>query len=317
MEYRTLGRTGLSVSVCGLGCGGHSRLGMSQNKGETNAVAIVHKALEWGVNFIDTAEAYGTEGVVGKALKTQTKPRDAVILSTKVSTRHHDEKRLRTASEVQEAVEGGLSRLKTEYIDILHLHGVPPNDYDYCRSELVPLLEKLRDAGKIRFLGITEVFMHDSGHAMLQKAVQDDCWDVMMVGFNLLNQSARERVLSVTQAKNIGILDMFAVRRALSNTDALRDLLADLVKQGLVSDEVLDDAEPLGFLLKDGIAETIPDASYRFCRDEPGIHVVLSGTGNLDHLETNVRSLDRSPLPEAITERLKSLFAKVDSVSGN
>jgi aryl-alcohol dehydrogenase-like predicted oxidoreductase len=58
MNYRTLGRTGLSVSSMGLGCGGHSRLGMSQQKGEDNAVRVVRRALDLGINFIDTADLF-------------------------------------------------------------------------------------------------------------------------------------------------------------------------------------------------------------------------------------------------------------------
>ena len=73
----------------------------------------------------------------------------------------------------------------------------------------------LRDAGKIRFLGLTERFVKDTTHAMLT-ALLDDCWDAVMVGFNLLNPSARRRILTRTSALDIGVMNMFAVRRALS-----------------------------------------------------------------------------------------------------
>ena len=68
MDYVTFGRTGLNVSVMGLGCGGPSRIGMSADKSEAESVDIVRRALDAGVNFIDTAEGYGTEGIVGKAI---------------------------------------------------------------------------------------------------------------------------------------------------------------------------------------------------------------------------------------------------------
>jgi len=242
MDYTTLGRTGLSVSVMGLGCGGHSRLGMSQDKGEANAIAVVRRALDMGVNFIDTAAAYRTEEVVGNALRAGATPRSSVVLSTKVSPERGGggESVLRTASEIREAAEGCLRRLQTDYVDVLHLHGVSADEYDYCAAELVPALVGLREAGKVRFLGITEAFASDPQHRMLSRAVQDDCWDVIMVGFNLLNQSARERVLAVTQSKNIGVLDMFAVRRALSDSAALKALMADLAAQGLVDKDGFD-----------------------------------------------------------------------------
>ncbi|MDX1934066.1 MAG: aldo/keto reductase [Capsulimonadales bacterium] len=315
MEYRTLGRTGLSVSVMGLGCGGHSRLGLSQQRGEENAIGIVRQALAAGINFIDTAEAYGTETVVGQALASSDTPRDAVVLATKVSVDRRGGEGKRTADELCEAAEAGLRRLRTDYVDVLQLHGVTADEYDYCRTELVPALERLRDQGKIRFLGITEAFIPDPGHVMLRRAIRDDCWDVMMVGFNLLNPSARVRVLPTTLAKGIGVLDMFAVRRALSNPDALKELMRELVERGQVDPEAFDADDPLGFLLSE--ADSLPDAAYRFCRDEPGVHVVLSGTGNPEHLAANLRSLSRPPLSPALLERLRTLFARVDSVSGN
>ena len=190
MDYVILGRTGLSVSVMGLGCGGQSRLGLATGKTEAEAVALVRKAVDLGINFIDTAEAYGTEGVVGQGIEGT--PRESIILSTKVSPRQ--EGKLATAAQIKARVDGCLRRLQTDCVDILHLHGVAAEDYAYIREELVPALLELREEGKIRFVGITEAFIPDPQHRMLAQALKDDCWDVMMVGFNLLNQSARERV---------------------------------------------------------------------------------------------------------------------------
>ena len=157
MQSVILGRTGCAVSVMGLGCGGHSRLGLTTGKTEAEAVAVVREALALGINFIDTAEAYKTEGVVGKALAGTS--RDSVVLSTKVSPRR--EEHLATATEIKERAEGCLQRLRTDHVDILHLHGVAAAECDYARSELVPALLELRDEGKIRFLGITEAFASD------------------------------------------------------------------------------------------------------------------------------------------------------------
>src|SRR5271169_1346851 len=81
MEYVTLGRTGLRVSVAGLGCGGFSRLGLGTGKSEDGAIGIVHQAIEHGVNLFDTAAAYGTEAVLGKAIKSVA--RDKVVVCTK------------------------------------------------------------------------------------------------------------------------------------------------------------------------------------------------------------------------------------------
>ena len=75
MEYVGLGRTGLRVSVAGLGCGGFSRLGLGRGKSEAEAVALIHQALDLGVNLFDTAAAYGTEAVLGKALEAVRRER--------------------------------------------------------------------------------------------------------------------------------------------------------------------------------------------------------------------------------------------------
>ena len=85
MQYTTLGNTGLRVSVAGLGTGGFSRLGLKAGRSEDEAARLIHEAVGLGINFIDTAPSYGTEGVVGRALKTI--PRDQVVIATKAQFR--------------------------------------------------------------------------------------------------------------------------------------------------------------------------------------------------------------------------------------
>ena len=310
MDYVTLGRTGLRASVLGLGGGGHSRLGQQTGASADASAAIVRRALELGVNFVDTAEAYGTEALIGAALRGVD--RASVILSTKKSP--VAEGQPISADALVAALDASLMRLGTDYVDIYHLHGVRPEHYTRAAEELVPALERLRDAGKIRFLGITEVFGSDTGHTMLARAVPDDCWDVMMVGFNMLNQSARERVLAETRRRGIGTLCMFAVRDALSRPAKLREVVAGLVAQGALDPAAVDADDPLGFVLE--AAESIPEAAYRFCRAEPGLDVILSGTGNPQHLEANVAAILRPPLPAPLRQRVIDLFGGIDSVSG-
>jgi aryl-alcohol dehydrogenase-like predicted oxidoreductase len=312
MDYTTLGRTRLRVSVMGLGCGGHSRLGQSYGNTEEQSVEVVERALDLGVNFFDTAEAYGTEEILGKGL--QGARRDQVVISTKRSVWGDDGLR---AEGVAPALEASLRRLGTDYVDVYHLHGLSAQHYDSAVGELVPELIRLRDQGKLRFIGVTEAFASDPGHEMLSRAVQDDCWDVIMVGHNILNQSARERVLATTMEKNIGVLIMFAVRRALSDRKALAEALADLRERGRVDSKLVGDETALDFLIHPGGATSLQDAAYRFARYEPGVHVVLSGTGRVEHLEANAESLSRPPLPAADVKRLQQMFAGVDDVSGN
>lgn len=293
----------------GLGGGGPSRLGQRTDKTAAESIAIVRHALDAGINFFDTAEGYGTEDIVGKGIKGID--RNAVVISTKKSCRKGI-----SPQAVQEGLEASLARLGTDYVDIYSLHGVLAQDYDGLYAEIVPTFIRLREQGKIRFIGITEAFNSDPTHQALQRALHDDVWDVMMVGFNILNQSARETVLAKAIEKNIGIQVMFAVRLALSNATRLREVVADLIKAQQLDPVDIDLEDPLGFLVKEGHAASLPDAAYRFCRDEPGTHVILSGTGDPNHLQENISSFSRRPLPESVVKRLEHIFRNVDSVTG-
>lgn len=324
METKILGRTGLDVTVMGVGCGGPSRAGQSTGKSEAESVAVVRAVLDAGINFIDTAEAYRTEGIVGRSIRGLD--RSKLVISTKKSGG-----RSITPATLRRSLEESLQRLGTDYVDVYHLHGVMLEEYPYLAAEIVPELLKLRGEGKIRFLGITERWNADTRHLMLQRAMQDDVWDVVMVGFNLLNQSARELVFQRAIEQSVGILVMFAVRRALSRPDKLAEVLAELIAAGQIDPADLDRfdldgpdsgrrdpdlAHALDFLIHDGGAVSIPDAAYRFCRDEPGTHAILSGTGNPVHLQDNIESFYRPPLPDADRRRLEHIFRNVDSVTG-
>ena len=309
MEYTTLGRTGLKVSVMGLGCGGFSRIGQATGKTEEESIAIVRYGLNSGINFIDTAEFYRTEKIVGKGIEGFN--RENIILSTKKSAWGKIK-----PDKVIKSLERSLKNLGTDYIDIYHLHGVILEDYDYLFSEVVPTLLEMRDQGKIRFLGITERFNPDPDHSMLQQALQDDVWDVMMVGFNILNQSARDRIFLPAIEKKIGILIMFAVRLALSRPKHLKKCIKELIENKQITPSMIDKEDPLGFLIHDNGAESIVEAAYRFCRYEPGTHVILSGTGSLVHLKENIKAMQKPPLPENDVIKLKEIFKNVDSITG-
>lgn len=314
MQYKILGRTGLNVSVAGLGCGGHSRLGQTKGNSEEQSVAVVSAALDLGINFIDTAAAYGTEKIVGAALKGR---REKVIISTKTGIISWAEPNAKpySGAQVLAHLDKSLTRLGTDYVDLYNLHGIVAAQLDYVAAEIVPALIKAREQGKLLFLGITEHFGADTSHKMLSAAIPTGVWDVVMVGFNLLNPSARRNVLRLSQAHNVGVQDMFAVRRALSSPEGLNEALDAIDKAGQLDRSKLDTNDPLGFLKED--SGGIVDAAYRFCRHEPGIHVVLTGTGNIEHLKENVASINRGPLPSKMLSKLEDVFGQVDSVSGN
>jgi len=312
MQRVRLGRTGLNVSAVGLGCGGHSRLGMAGGQDEAHASRIVAAALDFGIDFIDTARAYGTETAVGNAIRGR---RDRVVISTKALP--GGAAGLMSGAELRDSLELSLQRLGTDYVDVFHLHGVLIDQYEHCIEVLLPELVRAREAGKIRFIGITERFGVDTNHTMLATALPDDHFDVIMVGHNLLNPSARHSVFPLTRKHDVGTLIMFAVRRALTNADTVRAVVEQLVDAGAVDARAVDRRDPLAFVTARSDVKSLVEAAYRFCRHEPGADVILTGTGSVEHLRENVDAILAPPLPIGISERLAQIFRTVDSVSGD
>jgi aryl-alcohol dehydrogenase-like predicted oxidoreductase len=308
MQTTILGRTNLCVSRMGIGAGGPSRLGKRTGKSESECVDILRQAFDAGVNLVDTSDTYSTESIIGQAI--QGRDRSSIVISTKKSTRRKEV----TPKTIEQNLNHSLQCLGTDYIDIYSLHGVVPQDYDYLVSEVYATLQKAREQGKIRFIGLTEMFNEDMTHITLRQGLEDDLWDVVMVGFNILNQTARQAVLQNAIQHNVGVQVMFALRKALSHPNDLQAFVAHLIQKGEIDPADVDRQNPLGFL--DASTVSLADAAYRFCRDEPGVHVVLSGTGNPEHLAANVASFDRPPLPEADVQRLRHIFRNVASTTG-
>jgi aryl-alcohol dehydrogenase-like predicted oxidoreductase len=315
MEYTSLGKTGLEVSVVGLGCGGHSKLGQLQGASIAESVRVVHEAIDLGINIVDTADTGGMEWIVGAAIHDR---RDRVQVATKLHPSNKDSEITVDARKLRGYVEDALHRLRTDRIDIFYLHGVAPKEYDHCVAELLPELHHLRERGLIRFVGVTEswTFSGDTAHRMLSQAVRDDHWDVLMTAFNILNQTAVESVLQPALAKEIGVFVMYAVRDLLSRPKLLRAAVRAAIDEGVLDPKAIDADDPLGFLVQGG-ATSVVEAAYRFVRHTPGVSVVLTGTGNVEHLRANIASISRGPLPDTDIARLKSLFGGLTYFSGN
>jgi aryl-alcohol dehydrogenase-like predicted oxidoreductase len=304
MQYTTLGKTSLRVSVAGLGTGGFSRLGMRAGKSEDEAARLIHEAVGLGINFIDTAPAYGTEGVVGRALKSI--PRPSVVIATKATVHRNDE--WWSPERVVASLDNSLRLMGTDYVDVFNLHGVELSEYDYALEALAPALIEQKRKGKIRHIGITENPIVDFTNAMLKRAVRDPVWEVFMVGFHMMHQGARKNVFPVTRANGIGTLLMFAVRSIFADPPRIAREMKALAANGLVEKWLGETADPLGFLVHEGGAANMIEAAYRFARHEPGVDVTLFGTGDAGHLRTNVESLLKPPLPEADRAKLTALF---------
>ncbi|MBX3497987.1 MAG: aldo/keto reductase [Alphaproteobacteria bacterium] len=309
MQYTTLGNTGLKVSVAGLGCGGNSRLGLGTGGSDAQAVAVVRAALDLGVNFLDTAEAYATEHVVGEALAGR---RDQVVVSSKCRIRRGEG--LISGADAVKALDNSLRLLRTDHVDVYHLHAVAPANYDHALKELAPALLREKEKGKLRHLGITETGPNDPKQEMMAHAVAEPPWEVVMLAYSMMNQGARRAILPTAKRRGIGTLLMFVVRNIFSRPAALRQAMADLAAAGEVPAEFAKSDAPLSFLIHEGGATSLTDAAYRFVRHEPGVDVVLFGTGRQEHLRANIESILRPPLPEADMQRLRDLFGTLVGV---
>jgi predicted aldo/keto reductase-like oxidoreductase len=157
------------------------RLGLSAGKTEDEAVLLVREAVDMGINFVDTAPIYGTEVIVGRALKFI--PRQSIVVATKASVGRNG--KWRTRAQIVESRESSLRLLGTDHIDVFQLHGVPISAYAHARDTLVPTLIDQKAKGKIRHIGITELATEDDQHEMLSRAAYDGLWDVFMIAFHI------------------------------------------------------------------------------------------------------------------------------------
>jgi aryl-alcohol dehydrogenase-like predicted oxidoreductase len=313
MIYRTFGRTGLRVSAAGLGGGGYSRLGLAKGKSEAEIVSLIHLALDLGVNIIDTAAAYGTEPVIGRAIKSA--PRDSLVITTKATPSNYPTWEPFTPQNVVASIDNSLRHLQTDYLDVFQLHAVAPHIYEHARDVIYPAVLREKEKGKLRFIGITEAAAYDLEHKMFQRALaEDDLWDTAMVAFNMMHQNVRTNVFPKTAEKKVGTLIMFAVRRIFAEPERLNEQLRALGADGLLPEWLGDAPDPLGFLVHEGGAASVIDAAYRFVRDEPGVDVVLFGTSNPDHLREDIASLTRPPLSAADREQIVTLFGHLVGV---
>lgn len=325
MEYRRLGRTGLNLSILSLGSGGPNRFGQSRYTPRNGILRLVRHALELGINFFDTANSYGqSESLLGKAL--QGVPRDSYYVSTKVLpvNRHT----IISAAEARRLVEQSLHRLGLEELDILQLHRVKPGHYEKARDRLMPELERLRAEGKIRYIGITESSRLDPQHRMLKRALQDNCFDTVMVAYNLANPSAEEEVFPQALAKDVGVIGMVAARQLVCRSmgerlklfsRALISLAAsppsrDKLKirlQGTVSTLQQTTAGRIIPVPRDsGDGSLIlPGAGYTFAVSHPAITTVLTGTNDISHLEQNFSA---TLAPALTSEEIRQLRVMLD-----
>ena len=321
MEHWVLGRTGIRISALGMGTGGHKVLGQGADKRpEAEMRQLLHRAFDLGINYFDTSPGYadgGSERILGQAL--QDLPRDQVVISTKVALAggHTDEVRIMRPDDVVESVEGSLRRLQIDTIDILLMAVAGPKYFDAVVTDLVPVLHRLRDRGKIRFIGSSEQSRSDGAHAWLKKILPTGLVDVAMVAHNLINQSAQRTVFPVCRERSIGVANVFAVRNLFGNPARLQEVIQDLKRRGVLSGEPVPDTEPLGWLTEDGDARSLVEAAYRYAAFTEAVTTVLCGTIDAAKLEENVAFMAKGPLAAPFINRLSRTFGHIEEPIGN
>lgn len=318
MKYSVLGRTGLKVSQLSLGSGGGNPLGQRspQPMTESDIRCLLHGALDLGVNMFDTAPGYDeSESILGRALKGVS--RERFLMSTKVRLLSRDRQTISKPQEVIDSVENSLKRLQVEHIDVLLMAGVlEGGHYDCIVNELWPVAQRLKDAGKVRFIGASESSSMDGSHQWLERLLKDDLVDAVMVAYNLINQSAENVVFPLCRENNVGAMAIYSVRRVFSSTQRLREVIADLEERNRIPRNSISLDNPLGWL-PDGPEDSLIRSAYRFSASHPAVSTVVTGTHNLEHLKFNIQALGDGPLPREKTHRLKEIFAEVDEPIGN
>jgi aryl-alcohol dehydrogenase-like predicted oxidoreductase len=219
MQQRTLGASGLSVSAIGLGCMGMTAsYGSPEERDERESIATLHRALEIGVTFLDTAEVYGpftNEDLLGRALVGK---RDGAIIATKFGWRIGGpgvERGLDSSpAHILEAVEGSLRRLRTDHIDLLYQHRVDPA---VPIEDVVGTMAELVHQGKVRFLGLSE-----AGEANIRKAHAVHPIAALQSEYSLWERNLEARIIPLLRELGIGLVPFSPLGRGFLTGTATR-----------------------------------------------------------------------------------------------
>ncbi|AZN39245.1 aldo/keto reductase [Paenibacillus albus] len=299
MEYTTFGRTGLRVSKLGLG--GAPIGGDFRDIDETEIERVVHESLDLGINFIDTAPLYGlgkSEERIGRALTDGR--RDKVVLATK-AVRYDFEY---SYDNIIRSAEESLKRLQTDYVDLLQLHDVEKQPYELIIHEAIPALLKLKEQGKIRFLGVTTRDL-----PLLKRYMETGAFDAIQfyARYMLLDYSAANEIIPLARANNIAIINGSVLGMGLLAESPAKFLGDDM------RTEAAKRMEKLAFLRRSEPKGLI-EPGMRFSLQNPDIHVTLTGTASSRSLRANASYCDGVGLAPEDHERVLTLFADTPSL---
>ena len=319
MEKRRVGRTGRKVSVLGYGAGAVGGLFTKGRPADQERAAA--RAIEAGINYFDTAALYGngeSERNLGRVLKTL---KADVIVGTKV--RLSPEHRADVAKAIAQGMDDSLKRMGRDHVDLFQLHNpLVAQDsgdklaIDIALNEVAPALEKLRKAGKTRFIGLSGV----GETAALQRAIDSKLFDTVQVVYNALNPSAGGpmpkgapgqdygRLLDRAKAADMGTIIIRALAGgALAGTAERHPLAMQVVDPiGSAPDFAADvaRAKELEPLVREGVAGSLTELAERFVIAHPAVSTMLVGYSTLDQLEAAIAAVNKGPLPEATLKRV-------------
>jgi aryl-alcohol dehydrogenase-like predicted oxidoreductase len=220
LEQRRLGTQGLTVSALGLGCMGMSQsYGAPEERDDRESIATVHRALELGCTFLDTAEVYGpftNEELVGRAIRGR---RDQVVLATKFGFKIGGNEAGRVEldsrpTHIREAVEGSLRRLGTDYIDLLYQHRVDP---DVPIEDVVGTMSDLLREGKVRFLGLSE-----AGESTIRRAHRVHPISALQSEYSLWERNLEPEIIPLLRGLGIGLVPFSPLGRGFLTGRAKR-----------------------------------------------------------------------------------------------
>jgi aryl-alcohol dehydrogenase-like predicted oxidoreductase len=215
LQTRKLGNQGLQVSAIGLGC-----MGMSQSYGpadETESIATVHRAIELGCVFLDTAEVYGpfaNEELLGRALLGK---RDQIILATKFGFKIEDGKNVGTDSRpehIREVVDASLKRLRTDHIDLLYQHRV---DRNVPIEDVAGTVDDLVKQGKVRFFGLSE-----AGVGTIRRAHAVHPVSALQSEYSLWERNLEQDIIPVLRELGIGLVPFSPLGRGFLTGEVKR-----------------------------------------------------------------------------------------------
>ncbi len=309
MRYRTLGRTGIKVSPYALGT---LLLGASiGNSDHADSIRIIHKALDAGINLIDTADGYSqgaSEEVVGKALEGR---RDNVVLATKFTRPMGEDPNQQGASRrwITSAVEGSLRRLQTDCIDIYQVHRP---DFDTDIEETLSVLTDLIRTGKVRAIGSSTTLASD---------IVDAQWVAERRGlerfrteqppYSILNRSIEREVLPLAQRFGMGTLVWGPLGQGMLTGRVRKGQPTDLVRapflETLSDDRRLEAVEQLIPLAEEaGLPMT--RLAMAFAIAHPGVTSALLGPRTMEHLDDLLVGLDVT-LSDEVLDQIDEIVA--------